>query len=54
MARPKTVKQGQKLNLYLPKHTKQALYKLASDAGKSLSAIVTEMVNKASTATKEV
>jgi rRNA-processing protein FCF1 len=44
MARPKTVKTGQKLNLYVPKTIKQALYKLATDRRQSMSAVVTNLI----------
>jgi hypothetical protein len=44
MARPKTVKNGQKLNLYVPRTVKQMLFRLATERGKSISAVVTDLV----------
>lgn len=47
MARPRVIKSGQKLNLYVPKAVKQILFKLASAKGKSLSGVVAELVEAA-------
>ena len=47
MARPKTVLQGQKLNLYVPKQVKQMAYKMATNQRKSMSAVVTDLVLEA-------
>jgi len=47
MARPKTIKSGQKLNLYVAKAAKQVLFKMASSQGKSMSAVFSDLVMKA-------
>jgi hypothetical protein len=44
MARPKTIKNGEKLNLFLPKAVKQKLFRMASEQGKSLSGMVSALV----------
>jgi hypothetical protein len=44
MARPKTVKNGQKLNLYVPHSVKRVLFSMATEQRKSISAIVTDLV----------
>jgi len=49
MARPSTIKDGQKLNLYVPKKVKQMLFKMASNERKSMSAIFSELVLAAET-----
>lgn len=43
MARPRTIKDGTKLNLYVPLAVKRHLYKLASHHRRSLSSMVVEM-----------
>jgi hypothetical protein len=42
MARPKTVRDGTKLNLYVPRSVKRHLGKLAFHQRKSISALVTD------------
>jgi hypothetical protein len=44
LGRPKTVKDGQKLNVYVPKEIKQILFAMATEQRKSISAIVTDLV----------
>lgn len=44
MARPSTIKDGQKLNLYVPKKVKQTLFKMASNQRKSMSVVFSELV----------
>lgn len=43
MARPRTIKDGTKLNLYVPMAVKRHLHKLATAQRRSLSAMVTEL-----------
>lgn len=43
MARPRSIKDGSKLNLYVPLRTKRHLYKLANHHRRSISAMVTEL-----------
>lgn len=47
LGRPKSVKDGQKLNVYVPKAVKQILFGMATSQGKSISAIVTDLANAA-------
>lgn len=44
MARPKTIKNGKKLNLYVPMEIKRHLLKLATEDRRSISATVTQLV----------
>lgn len=44
MARPKTVRDGRKLNLYVPQEVKRALFRLATETRRSISGVVTELV----------
>lgn len=43
MARPKTVKNGKQLNLYVPAEVKRALFRMAAERGKSVSAVVGDL-----------
>lgn len=44
LGRPKTVKNGQKLNLYVDREVKRTLFTIATDQQKSISAVVRELV----------
>lgn len=44
MARPKSVQDGTKLNLYVPRAVKRHLFELATAHRRSLSSMVTELV----------
>lgn len=48
MGRPKTIKNGTKLNLYVPLAAKRHLYRLASAHRRSISAMVVELALAAS------
>lgn len=43
MARPKTIRDGTKLNLYVPRSIKRHLHRLATANRRSISAMVTEL-----------
>jgi hypothetical protein len=44
MGRPKSVKNGTKLNIYLPEREKRFLFKLATARRKSMSAVITDLI----------
>lgn len=44
MARPKIIKDGKKLNLYIPAAAKRSLFKIATARGESLSKVVTTLI----------
>jgi len=44
LGRPSTVKEGEKLNLYLPKEAKRILFRMATKHRKSMSAVVTDFL----------
>ncbi len=43
MARPRTIRDGTKLNLYVPQSVKRRLHRLATLNRRSISAMVTEL-----------
>jgi hypothetical protein len=44
LGRPKTIHEGMTLNLYVAKDVKQSCFKMATDEGKSISAIFTTVM----------